>query len=572
MVLHRCMRPMTFSLPALILIAIGIVVAIGDKNVKVYAFTGTSEIATQCQHQRERRSVHSASISSGTFFPTIPIRDIRQSSLSARIYGADGTVMNDDEFENKDVAAVNQYYSPSGSSTIEKSSVSFPSTILETLKDAVGDQSVWTRIACAFALPPHNQLIPELVQNAQLVRVGGTSIDVALVVPASSGPTASPTADQLAQVLVTVGFPQSWATEENEGNDDETLNMLVQQIRVLDGHANDRLSQRSASAIAARDDPHYYERIVIEKRWMERLQEEADQSDSLPHWWTTIAPQSSPLELVDECKLLKELLNEDEFEDELRALFVKHYDDKNANIDNLAAAPAPAVLRVAVASIGSSGLYLKARVVATNDDDDPCENLSAAVVPYEEDISDKKVQTSGELRESVLVLVESVAPMPMPPTAKAMSETVTGQLSGISTSPAANDNENFTPFNEQVVAVVTNLEENAKPKPSTSNSDSEASIARPEEEYDTIIKVEASSYKTRAATGAPPQEKKMDKSLVEEVEEAHKEMASMPSTKSKRTYYQRKSSEEEAERSAEYAAIDDLGERAYAILRDLNMI
>jgi len=512
---------MSFSTPALILIAIAVIFIIGDKNAKVNAFTGVSKIILQKQQQQQQqqqqfqtqqRNVDALTLSSSFPCPAARTTNNRQSSLSARIYGVDGTVVNDDEFENKDTGAL-------GGGNGE---------IIESLQDAIGDRSVWTRIACAFASAPHNQLTPELVRNAKLLRVGTTGIDVAVAVPASMG---SPSADQLVQVLVTVGYPQSWSFEKSKGDDDEEqLRMLVQQIRILDGHATDRLSQRTAGIAAARHDPFYYEKMVVEQQWMERLQEEADESDSLPDWWKTIAPQSSPLELVDECKLLKNLLNEDEFEDELRALFVKYSD---ANV---------AVVRAAVSSIGSSGLYLKGRIVAAKEDE-PSETLSAVAVPYVRGTIDTnriEFPTANELREAVLVLVESVPPMPKPPAAKETSKTA----------------EEFTPFNEQVVAVVTEAEERAKTKPGVSDSHSEE-----EDEKDDDVEAEP------VAAAA-----KMDEPPMKEVEDERDEDVPIPSTSTGRTYYRRKSPNEEAKLSEKYAAIEDLGERAYTILRDLNMI
>jgi len=503
---------------------------ISHDHGRANAFSGISKegprCATRCGHDRIDECNLPAFRRS-----CLPSRDtrIQQSSLSALIYGVDGTVMKDDEFENND------YKLP-----------------VLMLDEAIGDQNVWTRIACAFAPPPHNHLVPELVLSTQLVKVGSTGIDIALGVVARDGPS---TNDQLAQVLVTVGYPQPWIFESDEVvslNNNETLPILVQQVRILDGHANDRLKQRSKPIITA-NDPRYYEKMVVENRWMERLQEE----DSETGMWAMASPPLSSIELLDECKLLKKLLNEDEFEDELRALFVKHYNSVETEDDSDGAV----VLRAAVASIGSLGLYLKARVtkrasqaasvlpeespIATMNDDDPSESLLAIAIPYGEGSANTKtmsVDTVDELREAVLLLVESVDPMPL-------SAATMSSIAKTDDSSTVNA-DTFVPYNEQVVAAVNKLESKELDSVETEDSSTTTSAIEIDESLEDVTK-------------KPP---------VVEDEQEHNEPLSISMETTTRMNPQPKSPEEEAKLAAKYAAIEDLGERAFVILRDLNMI
>jgi hypothetical protein len=432
-------------------------------------------------------------------------------SLSALVYGADGSVVEDDAFENPEQQE---------------------ESLLESLKVSVADPSIWNAIGCAFAPPPHHQLVPEVVRDAAPVRLSDKSIDIAVAIPASvERGLANAAANQLVRVLVTVGFPQAFCVSE-DATTDEKLSAIRGQIELLKGLASDRLAQRRASSSPSPDDPGYYEKLVIEQRWQERLEEEPTASfDGLPGWWSAIEPPFSSMELVDEAKLLKRLLNEDEFEDELRALFVKHSDENN-----------PLVIRAAVASIGTSGMFLKGRVAAAtraSDDDDELEVVATASIPYSN--PPREVKTMGDLREGVLLLVESVDPVPMP---------VVPQAKEVAFKDS--EAEIITPFNEQVMEMVTAQENEAtdalesEPEPEEPKSDeSEADEAEPEE----------------------PETEEPDVPTDEsEEEESEENVSETPSRQ------QPKPHDEEAKLAAKYAAIEDLGERAFAILRDLGMI
>jgi hypothetical protein len=497
------------------------------------------------------------------------------SALHARVYRPDGSVVGDDVFDNPD----------NGAKPVDED-------LLESLRAAVGDPSIWNLIACAFATPPHDSLTPEMVRDAVPVGFSDSSIDIAVAVPASvEGGAANAAANQLVRVLVKVGFPRAWAIPQDSTND-ETIFALVGQIRILEGFARDRLSQKCPSnGGASPNDQRYYEKMVIEQRWSERLAEEPPAFGSdLPDWWTAIAPPFASPELMDEAKLLKKLLNEDEFEDELRALFVEHIESGKRSH--------PLVLRVAVASIGTSGLFLRARLAtATEDlaaatssedesDDSEAEILSITTVPYSNPPVEAK--TAGELREGVLLLIESVDPMPMPvrPQATAVSEESEG--------------DTITPFNEQVMEMFNEVElENEATTAldgDTKDDDNETTVTA-NGEVDDVATLEADDSLSQGEDtldgDTKEDEKETTVTKMGEGDNAAKPETDDLSSQTKDTKTSEESTteksstsekaqgalskqprppDEEAKLAAKYAAIEDLGERAFAILCDLGMV
>lgn len=534
-------------------IAIAIAIAIGCQT-EIYGFSQTISPFRK-QYQAPVR-----------FAPSV---------LHARVYRPDGSVVGDDVFDNPD----------NGAKPIDED-------LLESLKASVGDPSIWNLIACAFAPPPHDSLTPEVVRDAIPVGFSDSSIDIAVAVPASvEGGSANAAANQLVRVLVKVGFPQAWAIPQDSTND-ETIFALVGQIRILEGFARDRLSQkRTSSGGASPNDPGYYEKMVIEQRWSERLAEEplAFGSD-LPEWWTAVAPPFASLELMDEAKLLKKLLNEDEFEDELRALFVEHIESDKSHL---------LVLRVAVASIGSSGLFLRARLASATaelaaatssedeNDDSEAEIVAITAVPYSNPHIEAK--TAGELREGVLLLIESVDPMPMPVRLQATAAS------------KESEGDTITPFNEQVMEMFNELElenEATTTLDGDTKDDEKETTVTAKGEVDDVATLEADDSLSQGEDTLDGDTKEDEKettvttkgegddaakleaddssSQAEDTETSEESTPEKSSTSEKAqgalSKQQPRPPDEEVKLAAKYAAIEDLGERAFAILRDLGMV
>jgi hypothetical protein len=549
------------------------------------------------QQQQQQQQLSLFSLPSKTI-PPISRSSQSQSQLFALVYGTDGNVVKDVDDDDTGVDV-------DDGDDVEQQQHAF---LLESLQNYDNNNIFWAKIACAFAPPPHDRLTPNLIKDATLIKVGKTNFDIAIAVPASGG-------DQLVQILVTVGYPKSiFAFEDdnnnNEGrnnnimNSEEKLSALIQQVRILDGHATDRLVSRSKQDSVSMDDEHYYERIVIEKNWLERLQNEEPQPSNRPDWWTTIELPKSSLELVDECKSLKDLLNEDEFEDELRSLFVQNY-----NIDHQVGGGGGddddgrdyrssnniLVLRAAVSSIGSSGMFLQARAVVINNENGGShdEIILAAAVPYESNPAlRKEFHTIDDVREGVLTLVESVAPMPKPTIPLPLSLS-----SGGTTTVDSTADTTFTPFNEQVMKSVntadadadaaadagTLVEDNGETDSSTipiqtSSLDEKDDDDDEEPSQDVAVAVTADTndnditadVATTKAEGDVEEDKEAVTSTT--VESSASASAVNDIDKARRRRQQPKSPEEEAKLAAKYGAIEDLGERAYTILLDLDMV
>lgn len=507
---------MSFRGLALAPIAIGVAIAAASA-IETFAFL-TAPIHSDLNNHRAFTSYEST--------PSSP------SALAALVYGTDGSVVGDDVFENPD----------DGVTKIADDNCE-NDNVLKLLKSSVDDISVWKKIACAFAPPPHDRITPEVVRDASPVDFSDNSIDIALAVPVSTeGGASNAATNQVVRVLVTVKFSQAWAFEK-DSSVDEKLSAILGQVNVLKGLAEDRLSAQRSSGVP-NDDPGYHEKQVVEQRWRERLEEEPD--DGLPDWWSTIAPPFGSLEMREEATLLKKLLNEDEFEDELRALFVQH--SKSSS---------PLVYRASVASVGGSGLFLKARVAVTidesktqSDDDKQAEILVTTSIPYSS--PPKEVTTAENLREGVLLLVESVIPMPLPAIPTEKKELM------------KNAEEPFKPFNEQVVEMVAELENEAE----KTTNDEDEDLKKPLQMSEEVSKSDEDSTTKATDTDASdvesgPEGEDGDELIIPED-------SSKPDTVLSR--HQPRPPEEEARLAAKYAAIEDLGERAFAILVDLGMV
>jgi NADH dehydrogenase/NADH:ubiquinone oxidoreductase subunit G len=212
-------------------------------------------------------------------------------------------------------------------------------------------------------------------------------------------------------------------------------------------------------------------------------------------WWTTVPPLKTFLR--DECASFKDLLNTGtDFQRELQMLAQQQL--KQSNLQ-----------RVQVASIGTSGVWLKAAVLQKDKD----EKAAILDVPIQF-LDQKEAATADDLRESVLNLVELVENLPL-----------------------------VEPAKEPERAMAAN-EEPAKPM-------SKAKKEEPAEPVPVAAKAEPS----------PAEKETTTKPRVLSKEERVAQARQQP-----------KSPKEEAELAAKYAAIEDLGERAYTILVDLGMI
>jgi len=126
--------------------------------------------------------------------------------------------------------------------------------------------SMWARIACAFAPAPHDHLHPRMVQEAVLVQVNESALDIAVAVPAAPGCGYGGGEDQqLVQILITVEFPDGASFHESTFTlqAEDRLSAVIHQVRLMERNANDRLlhEQVNTEVLEGASDPNYYDNI-----------------------------------------------------------------------------------------------------------------------------------------------------------------------------------------------------------------------------------------------------------------------------------------------------------------------
>jgi len=367
------------------------------------------------------------------------------------------------------------------------------------LKESLASQldlGMLTRVACAFAPPPHAPLHPKHVQSATLVSVDPSKqLEVALAIPQDN------TADSgvCVQILVPIVFPMPCVAEDG-ANSTSVEQRIRQTLHRMDEQAKELL-------LAQEIQQDQYEQKAAKTAILQQLEEEP-YAVTLPDWWTF--PELK-ITLAEECSSLKQLLNEDDFARDLRVLCQVHAKSEKA---------VSKILTARIASVGPSGLYLRAYaslIVPEDVDDDEAERFATLDVP----IAFPQTTTSADdLRKSVLDLVESVESVPEQKMATAPTE----QMESIDSN-----------VDESTPAVVAEV----PPVESREESVTESSTEQPASALEKEKEPSSSSS-----------------SSVASIAEARK---------------QPKSPEEEARLAAKYAAMDDIGERAYAILKDLGM-
>jgi len=377
-----------------------------------------------------------------------------QSTLGAVVYGQDGKIVKDSEQKEDTTNAL----------------VEVSSSIQQSVLSEI-DNALLIRLACAFAPPPHDHLLPHQIVSASLEQINARQCSIAVAVPTGDSGTSHSSGEQLlAQILVPVAFQAVIHT--NSQNEKDVVESVVQQMHQLDAVATERLLQREKQQ-ESRDQQGLAP--VQQQQQSQELMEEPLAVD-WPSWWTV--PQLKIM-LVEECKTLKSLLNEANFANDLIALCKVHYDTKSP------------IRQAKVASIGTSGIFLRAVL------DD---NLVDIPIPF----PGGEATSSDDLRESVLTMIETVeAPVPA--------------------------EEKFESVKEPAKTTEIVAKEEGTPEPVAAVEDKEEA----------------------------PQEAPKEATREEKVAEARR---------------QPKLPQEESKLAAKYAAIEDVGERAFTILKDLYML
>jgi hypothetical protein len=408
--------------------------------------------------------------------------------LCAINYGEDGKIIPQENPEAHDDADV------AYCSSIDPHEQRLLRSLQETVESHLVQQEngstdpLFARLACAFAPPPHNHLHPCQVQSATLIDMDRTKLRIAVAVPSSES-----NSQQLVQVLIPVLFPAPIQTFHQENDLEDAAKEALRYIQQLDALAMQRIAKQEEEQ-KQQNNPSA---TAQQQRLLSDLSQEPKAID-WPDWWTV--PQLT-LFLADECKYLKSLLNEEEFAHELKAL------------GTTAVSATSIVQQANVASIGPSGVFLRAQVIQDEESMEDDQPKTSAMVDIPIRFPQGEATTVDDLREYVLTLVERAA-------SSFAQETL-----AVSIPPAADvvDEQPDDSFADDHILTTTE-DVTMTTVPTKKDSEQEA-------ESDVVASI---SFVDARRQPKPP--------------------------------------EEEATLAAKYAAISDVGERAYQVLLDLGMI
>jgi len=292
----------------------------------------------------------------------------------AIVYGPDGSRMDSDDMYNTDDIGSKQDWNNDKTSE---------SSVLEAFQVQVDPRQV-LRVACAVAPPPYNQIHPSQVTSINLISATLNKIDVGLGISQEGGTTI--------QILVPIAF-QSCQTIQDMVDQLQTTMDTEAMVKIRE------LEQRTQ---------------VVTPTILTQLSEDPI-ADDLPEWWTWVELQIS---LREECMNLKQLLNEDDFLDDIRKLATMyHYGDSSSNENPM--------IEARVAEVGPSGLYLRGLVdesptVSTKPSSSPKIRIIPVAIRF-----DTKATTPEMLRNNVLKLIDPLEEVKDPEIIETMTTTTT---------------------------------------------------------------------------------------------------------------------------------------------------
>jgi len=389
------------------------------------------------------------------------------------------------------------------------------SSLLQSLMKSVSTASL-ARVASAFA-PQLQQLEPQQLTSVAIVRVDAQHVELAVSVPSDAHDDYNSPVRTCVQLLVPVALPNpcSSKTIDDSGDTDWLTECILKNLQQLDELAEKRLEQRQR-------EQEQQEHLQL---LLPQLRNWPDEDCNIPTWWIV-----APSDLSAECDHLKSLLNEDEFMDELRQLAVGTMSTDEVE------KPPRSIAVAQVATIGPAGLLLRMVDCTTNvPNDDDIVNVFVAF--------DQPVSTAEELRNNVLDRVE-----------QASSFTVETPLQ-----TTLDDDEKKTGIRSSDKEQRSQDEELLKEE---EEEDHNLQLSR-ETENATIHNVE----EEMAESVQPAIDKTSDEAI--RVEFASNQEFTRVTQKARQ---QPKEPKEEARLAQRYASISDVGERAFAILKDLYMI
>ncbi|KAL3936520.1 MAG: hypothetical protein SGBAC_008175 [Bacillariaceae sp.] len=382
--------------------------------------------------------------------------------------------------------------------------------------------SFLTNIACAQAPPPHNHILPKDCISAELISVDTQGAQIAISTMASAGGKGD---GRCVQILIPIKF----AADESPPPSTEPsliLDYIVQKFQ--------QLESASMKTIANKEwEEDYADQLAAQEKIVFELQDEASLTDKLlPDWWTFCELNKG---LEEESGDMKDLLNEDDFATDLNVLFQSNYDHGDGN------SPIQPI-KTCVTSIGPSGVYLRSYAERQEEEADEKYFIAKLSIPFP-----KKSSSRDDLRMSVLIMIENAEEQVV--TATAEEEEVPLLETAPSTVEVVVDKAYA--FQEQLLRARIQVDQLVSKR---------VRAKKEEGVHRSLLAARLAIKEKQAKTGAP-----MRKSA---------EVASP----SKQQQQQQQQKEQPLSRSIEkelaykYANIEDIGERAYTILKDLNMV
>ncbi|CAJ1940230.1 unnamed protein product [Cylindrotheca closterium] len=399
----------------------------------------------------------------------------------------------------------------------------------QDLKQSVSDRiysefppAVLINIACAQAAPPHNHLMPKDCLSAELVAVNTRGAQIAVSTLASAGGEGD---GHCVQLLIPIQFSatKSELSPPPSTEASLTLDYIVQQFQHLESDSIKTIAKKeweddNADQFAAQ------EKILFE------LQNEATLTEELlPDWWTFCELNKG---LEEEADNMKELLNEDDFATDLNVLFQTNYHHDSDS-------PTIQPIKTCVTSIGPSGVYLRSYVERQEEVDDKY-FVAKLSVPFPE-----KTSSRDDLRLSILKMIENAAEQVV---ARGEEEELLLVETASATIVQGVSSKKAYVFQEQLLRARIQVDQLASKR---RHAQKEEALHR--SLLATKLSIEQKQAKSPVAT-----------------EEGVKTTPSPPPSKQQQQQSLSKSTEKEL--ADKYASIEDVGERAYTILKDLNMI
>jgi len=281
-------------------------------------------------------------------------------------------------YSGEDYVEEENDFSTSGFTTAGASAATPPTDAFACrLMERLSSQCVKSliRLACAFS--PGASLHLKDVESAYIMDIDARHMEISAVLCETEG---------CVQVPVPVQFPAACA-----GSMDDMEECVLENIELLDIQAHQMIEQEEWNE-------DYAEERQDEQRLVHYLQLDPKPLE-FPNWWTH--PQLHQSGLAEQCADIKHLLNEEEFASELAALTQTRISNIHIGRSGLSDAT---VVMACIASVGPSGLIIKARLIEAPKGMEASRRTEDVVVSIG---FGNNAENAKELKKLVLELVSS---------------------------------------------------------------------------------------------------------------------------------------------------------------------